>query len=59
MLRGAEVVGSSSQGSDDAVLGGVGSAGVVLHVEVGMSGLAVDGCGLIRMYQDVEVGKCA
>ena len=32
VLRGTEVVGSSGQGSDDAVLGGVRGAGRVLHV---------------------------
>ena len=59
MLRGADVVGSSSQGSDNTVLGSVCSAGGVLHVEVGMCRFAVDGCRLIRVYQNVEVGKCA
>ena len=33
VLRGAGVVGSSCEGSDDAVLGGVGSVGGVLGVE--------------------------
>ena len=59
MLRGAEVVCSSSQGYDDDVLGGVRGAGGVLHVEVGVSRLAVHGCGLVRVYQDVKVGKVA
>ncbi len=36
MLWGTDVVGSSSKGSDDAVLGGVGRAVGVLRVEVGV-----------------------
>ena len=59
VLRGTEVVGSSGQGSDDAVLGGVRGAGRVLHVEVGVSRLAVHGCGLVGVYQDVQVGEVA
>ena len=51
MLRRAEVVGSSSQGSDNTVLGCVGTAGVVLHIEVGVCRLAVDGCRLIKDNQ--------
>ena len=59
MLRRAEAVGSSNEGSDNTVLGGVGCAGGVLHVEVGVCRLAVDGCRFIRVYQDVEVRECA
>ena len=59
VLRGTDVVGSSGQGSDDAVFGGVRGAGRVLHIEVGVSRLAVHGCGLVGMYQDVKVGEFA
>ena len=60
VLRGiTEVVGSSGQGSDGTVLGGVRGAGRVLHVEVGVSRLAVHGCGLFGVYQDVQVGEVA
>jgi len=46
---GANVVGLSGQGSDDAVLGGV---------YVGVSRFAVHRYnGLVGLYQDFEVGK--
>ena len=57
VLRRADVVGSPCKGSDDAVLGGVGGAGVVLRVEVGMSRLPVDGGGLVRMDEHVKEGE--
>ena len=37
MLRRADVVGPPCEGSDDAVLGGIGDAEGVLGVEVGVS----------------------
>jgi hypothetical protein len=49
LLRGADVVGSSGEGSDDTVLGGVGGAGRVLA-------LKVSGGGLFRVDKDVEEG---
>ncbi len=54
VLRGTHVVGSSSKGSDDAVLGGVGSAGGVLRVEVGVSRFPVYRGGLVRVNLYVE-----
>ena len=56
VLRRADVVGSSCEGSDDTVLRGVGRAGGVLGVEVGVGRLPVDGGGLIRVDEDVEEG---
>ena len=56
MLRRTEVVGTSCEGSDNTVLGGVSSAGGVLGVEVGVRGLPVDGGGLVRMDEDVKEG---
>ena len=47
MLRRAEVVGPSCEGSDDAVLGGVGGAGGILRVEVGM-------CRFLRKVRNVS-----
>ena len=56
VLRRTDIVGSSCEGSDDAVLGGVGGAGVVLRVEVGMSGLPVNRGGLVWMDKHVKEG---
>jgi len=42
VLRGAKVVGSSGEGSDDTVFGAVGSAGVLFDVEVGVCRFAVN-----------------
>ena len=42
MLRGADVVGTSCEGSDDAVFGGGWGWGVIAEVEVGVSGFTVD-----------------
>ena len=56
VLGGADVVGSPGEGSDDAVLRGVGGAGGVLRVEVGVGRFTVDGGGLVRMDEDVEEG---
>ena len=53
VLERAEVVGPPYEGSDDAVLGGVGGAGGVLQVEVGMGRFSVDGRGLVRVYVNV------
>ena len=49
VLRRAEVVGTPCEGSDNTVLRGVGSAGGVLGVEIGVRGLPVDRGGLVRM----------
>ncbi|MCP3679661.1 MAG: hypothetical protein GY782_05085 [Gammaproteobacteria bacterium] len=54
VLRGTDVVGSSSKGSDDAVLGGVGSAGGVLRVEVGVSRFPVYRGGFVRVNEYVK-----
>ena len=56
VLRRTDIVGSSCEGSDDTVLRGVGRAGGVLGVEVGVGRLPVDGGGLIRVDEDVEEG---
>ncbi len=49
-------MGTSRQGSDDTVFGGGCGAGVVASLEVGVSGLSVDGCGFVRMDEDVKEG---
>ena len=54
MLRGTDVVGSSSKGSDDAVLRRVSRAGGVLRVEVGVGRFPVHRGGLVRVNQYVE-----
>ena len=59
MLRGAEVVGAGDERTDDGVLGGGGSAGVVADVEVGVGGFAVDRGRFIRMDEDVKEGEVA
>jgi hypothetical protein len=56
VLRRAEVIGSSCEGSVETVLSGVGGAGRVLRVEVSVVGFSVDGGGIIRVDEDVKEG---
>ena len=48
VLWGVEVVGSSSERSDNSVLRSVGGGGGVLRIEVGVGGFSVNLSGCIR-----------
>ena len=54
VLGRTDVVGSSSQGSNNAVLRGVGRAGGVLRVEVCVSRFPVHRGGFVVVDKDVE-----
>ena len=56
MLRGTDVVGTTSEGSDNTVLGRCRGAGGVLGVEVGVGGFPINRGRFVGVDEDVEEG---